>query len=91
MKNEPLEEAEVMTCDPKLINRLRRAEGQLRGIQTMMKDGRDCADVITQLSAVESSVKRVMSLIVEENIQQKLADKDDESGVAESLKLIAKL
>ncbi|WP_461244362.1 metal-sensing transcriptional repressor [Secundilactobacillus muriivasis] len=80
-----------MTCDPKLINRLRRAEGQLRGIQTMMKDGRDCADVITQLSAVESSVKRVMSLIVEENIQQKLADKDDESGVAESLKLIAKL
>ncbi|KRN21164.1 hypothetical protein FD14_GL001286 [Secundilactobacillus similis DSM 23365 = JCM 2765] len=57
----------------------------------MMKDGRDCADVITQLSAVESSVKRVMSLIVEENIQQKLADKDDESGVAESLKLIAKL
>lgn len=80
-----------MTCDPKLINRLRRAEGQLRGIQTMMKDGRDCADVITQLSAVESSVKRVMSLIVEENIQQKLADKDDESGVEESLKLIAKL
>ncbi|GAA3621985.1 metal-sensing transcriptional repressor [Secundilactobacillus similis] len=80
-----------MTCDPKLINRLRRAEGQLRGIQAMMKDGRDCADVITQLSAVESSVKRVMSLIVEENIQQKLADKDDESGVAESLKLIAKL
>lgn len=80
-----------MTCDPKLINRLRRAEGQLRGIQAMMKDGRDCADVITQLSAVESSVKRVMSLIVEENIQQKLADKDDERGVAESLKLIAKL
>ena len=37
-----------MACDPKLINRLKRAEGQLRGIQAMMTEGRDCAEVVTQ-------------------------------------------
>ncbi|WP_056948944.1 metal-sensing transcriptional repressor [Secundilactobacillus odoratitofui] len=79
-----------MACDPKLINRLKRAEGQLRGIQAMMAEGRDCADVITQLSAVEASVKRVMGMIITENISQKMAEASDED-VQDSLKLIAKL
>ncbi|KRK97157.1 hypothetical protein FD04_GL002019 [Secundilactobacillus odoratitofui DSM 19909 = JCM 15043] len=80
----------MMACDPKLINRLKRAEGQLRGIQAMMAEGRDCADVITQLSAVEASVKRVMGMIITENISQKMAEASDED-VQDSLKLIAKL
>jgi DNA-binding FrmR family transcriptional regulator len=34
-----------------IVTRLRRVEGQLRGIQGMLEDGRDCSDVITQFSA----------------------------------------
>ena len=34
-----------------ILTRLRRVEGQLRGIQGMLEDGRDCSDVITQFSA----------------------------------------
>lgn len=34
-----------------IVTRLRRVEGQVRGIQGMLEDGRDCADVITQFSA----------------------------------------
>ena len=40
------------------ITRLRRAEGQLRGIIGMLEDGRDCADVITQLAAVSRALDR---------------------------------
>lgn len=79
-----------MACDPKMINRLKRAEGQLRGIQAMMEDGRDCAEVVNQLSAVEASVKRVMGMIIAENITQKLTDEPDEN-VKSSLELIQKL
>lgn len=79
-----------MACNPKLINELKRAEGQLRGVQAMMAEGRDCAEVVTQLSAVEASVKRVMGMIITENISQKMVeDPDDE--LKSSLKLIQKL
>ena len=44
----------------KYITRLKRSEGQLRGIQKMIEEDRDCADIVTQLTAVKSSVERVM-------------------------------
>ena len=47
----------------KYITRLKRSEGQLRGIQKMMEEERDCVDIITQLTAVRSSVDRVIELI----------------------------
>ena len=44
----------------KYITRLKRSEGQLRGIQKMMEEERDCVDIITQLTAVRSSVDRII-------------------------------
>jgi hypothetical protein len=52
----------------KYITRLKRSEGQLRGIQKMMEEERDCVDIITQLTAVRSSVDRVIELIITENL-----------------------
>ncbi|HEY2420209.1 MAG TPA: metal-sensing transcriptional repressor, partial [Neobacillus sp.] len=40
-----------MEYDAKIKNRVKRAEGQLRGILGMMEDTKDCKEVITQLSA----------------------------------------
>lgn len=57
------------TCDKKILNRLKRAEGQVRGIQKMIEEGKECVDVITQLSAVRSSVDRIMGMIVAENLK----------------------
>lgn len=54
----------------KLITRLKRSEGQLRGIQKMIEEERDCADVITQLNAVRSSVERVIELMITENLTE---------------------
>jgi len=52
----------------KYITRLKRSEGQLRGIQKMMDEERDCVDIITQLTAVRSSVDRIIELMITENL-----------------------
>ena len=41
-----------------VLNRLRRAEGQLRGIQRMLEEGADCKDVVTQLTAAQAALHR---------------------------------
>ena len=51
MKIENLESKE------KLIQRLRRIEGQVRGIQNMLDEERDCREIMQQFSAVSSAVK----------------------------------
>ena len=52
----------------KYITHLKRSEGQLRGIQKMMEEERDCIDIITQLTAVRSSVDRIIELMITENL-----------------------
>lgn len=41
-----------------IINRLKRVEGQLRGLQAMIDDGRDCNDVLTQFAAANRALSR---------------------------------
>ena len=65
-------------ANSKLITRLKRSEGQLRGIQKMIEEERDCADIITQLTAVRSSVERVIELMITENLTECLNHRLDE-------------
>ena len=53
-----------------IINRLRRVEGQLRGIQKMIAEEKDCVNIVTQLSAVRSGIDRTMGIIVAENLKK---------------------
>src|SRR5471032_950099 len=46
---------------PKLLNRLRRIEGQVRGVERMIDEDRYCIDVLTQLQAIRAAVVRVES------------------------------
>ena len=55
--------------EKKILNRLKRTEGQTRGIQKMIDEEKECIDIITQLSAVRSSIDRVMGMIVAENLK----------------------
>ncbi|HZD02351.1 MAG TPA: metal-sensitive transcriptional regulator [Actinomycetes bacterium] len=52
------------------IKRLRRAEGQLRGIIGMLEEGRDCTDVITQLAAVSRALDRAGFKLIASGLQQ---------------------
>ncbi len=47
-----------------LLRRLKRVEGQLRGIQKMIAEGRDCVSIVTQLAAVRSGVEGVGALVL---------------------------
>ena len=58
----------------KYITRLKRSEGQLRGIQKMIEEERDCVDILIQLTAVRSSVDRVIELIITENLTDCIND-----------------
>ena len=58
----------------KYITRLKRSEGQLRGIQKRMEQERDCVDIITQLTAVRSSVDRIIELMITENLTSCIND-----------------
>jgi DNA-binding FrmR family transcriptional regulator len=53
-----------------VIKRLRRAEGQIRGIIAMLEQGRDCADVVTQLAAVSRALDRAGFKIIASGLQQ---------------------
>ena len=47
-----------------VIRRLRRVEGQVRGIQQMLPDGRDCRDVVTQMSAANKALEQAGFVLV---------------------------
>jgi DNA-binding FrmR family transcriptional regulator len=48
-----------------LLRRLRRIEGQVKGIQRMIGDDKTCIDILTQVSAVRAAIGKVGSLILE--------------------------
>jgi DNA-binding FrmR family transcriptional regulator len=56
-----------------VLNRLRRAQGQLAGVIAMVESGRDCRDVVTQLAAVSRALDRAGFKIVASNMRQCLA------------------
>jgi DNA-binding FrmR family transcriptional regulator len=53
-----------------VLNRLRRAQGQLAGVITMIESGRDCDDVVTQLAAVSRALDRAGFKIVASGMRQ---------------------
>jgi len=53
-----------------VLNRLRRAQGQLAGVIAMVEQGRDCRDVVTQLAAVSRALDRAGFKIVASNMRQ---------------------
>ncbi|MBC8276503.1 MAG: metal-sensitive transcriptional regulator [Chloroflexi bacterium] len=69
-----------------LLKRLKRIEGQVRGIEKMVIDGRDCESLVTQLAALRSAIESVGALVL--NNYMKLCFRQDskaESGNVDSL------
>jgi DNA-binding FrmR family transcriptional regulator len=65
-----------------VLNRLRRAQGQLAGIIAMIESGRDCQDVVTQLAAVSRALDRAGFKIVAGGMRQCLTV-GDEAGMTQ--------
>ena len=57
-----------------MLNRLRRVEGQLRGIQRMIIEDKPCYDILMQLSAARSAMEKACMEILKRNIHKCLAE-----------------
>jgi len=70
--------------DPKLLSRLARIEGQIRGIGRMVEDERYCIDVLNQIQAVKAALKKVEEQILKDHAAHCVAhaihsgDRDDQ-------------
>ena len=59
-----------------LTRRLRKVGGQIRGIEQMLNDKRDCRDVVTQLSAANKALEQVGFLLVAAGLEWCLSEPD---------------
>jgi DNA-binding FrmR family transcriptional regulator len=59
-----------------VVNRLRRAQGQITGVIKMIEEGRDCEDVVTQLAAASRALDKAGFAIIATGLQHCLTDSD---------------
>lgn len=76
-------------------NRIKRIEGQARGVLRMMEEDQECRDVIHQLSAVRSAVDRAILYIVGTNMEECIREQienggDTEEVIKEAVQLLVK-
>jgi CsoR family transcriptional regulator, copper-sensing transcriptional repressor len=64
--------------DPELqraaVTRLKRIEGQVRGLQRMVEEGRYCADILTQVSSVQEALRGVGKLLMRNHLEHCVTD-----------------
>ena len=63
-----------------LTRRLRRVEGQVRGVQQMLADGRDCRDIVTQLSAASKALDQAGFLLVSSGLTWCIANPEESAA-----------
>jgi DNA-binding FrmR family transcriptional regulator len=66
-----------------LLNRLKRAEGQLRGIQRMLEEGQECMDIATQMAAVRKALDSTYVRMTVCFMQQELHTRLDADAAAD--------
>jgi DNA-binding FrmR family transcriptional regulator len=79
---------------PRLLNRLKRIEGQVRGIVRMVEDGRYCIDILTQLQAARAAMAKVETELLKDHLGHCIegaivsGDKDEQRRKASELILL---
>lgn len=69
----------------KIINRLRRLEGQIRGLQTMVESGKDCNAILTQVLAAKSALNQVGVHIIGHTMRECLAEAGERESYDEAV------
>lgn len=73
-------EAPGLAHEQKIKERLRRIEGQVRGIHRMIDEGRPCVDVVTQLLAARAALDRVAEQVITSHVDECLATMSPEEA-----------
>lgn len=86
-----------ITKQSDIINRLKRIEGQIRGLQRLINEGKDCTEVVNQLAAVRKALDKVGFLILSHRMQECMEKKkgnssyESEKALDEAMKLFLTL
>jgi DNA-binding FrmR family transcriptional regulator len=85
--------SDVVTASPAVVNRLKRAQGQLSGVLRMIEEGRDVEQIVHQLKAVSSAIDRAgfAILVVQLRSASASSESDAEAQVARLEKLFLSL
>lgn len=81
--------------DDKIKNRLKRVEGQVRGILKMMEEGKDCQDVVSQMAAVRNALDRAIGVVVSTNLEKCIREQIEngeptDEAIKEAVNLLVK-
>ena len=68
-----------------LLKRLRRLEGQVRGVQKMLEDERECQDILQQLAAIRAATHRTSLRLIREHAACCLLDENESASPQEVL------
>ncbi|WP_408009011.1 metal-sensitive transcriptional regulator [Pseudalkalibacillus sp. A8] len=84
-----------MEYTDQMKNRVKRIEGQVRGVLKMMEDEKDCKDIVTQMSAIRSALDRTIGLVVGTNLEQCVREQldkgeDTDELIKEAVNLLVK-
>jgi DNA-binding FrmR family transcriptional regulator len=66
-------------------NRLRRIEGQVRGVLSMMEQEKDCRDVVTQLTAIRSAIDRAVGYVIGTNLEACIREEMEKGSPADKV------
>jgi DNA-binding FrmR family transcriptional regulator len=73
----------MVTLDPDdmtpVLNRIKRAQGQIGGVIRLIEEGRDCQDIVTQLAAVSRALNRAGFAVVSSGLRECLANPESDS------------
>ncbi|MBU6298184.1 MAG: metal-sensitive transcriptional regulator [Alphaproteobacteria bacterium] len=77
--------------DPKLLIRLNRIEGQVRGIARMVEEDRYCIDILTQIQAIKAALKRVEEEVLKGHAAHCVADAIRSGNARDQMQKFAEL
>jgi DNA-binding FrmR family transcriptional regulator len=76
-----------LTLKKDITTRLRRIEGQVKGIERMVDSGSECKEILIQISAVRAAINKVGAIVVENSVKNCLISKDSEQSEEESKRI----
>lgn len=69
----------------RILGRLRRMEGQVRGVQRMVEEDKYCVDVLTQLSSIIAAARGIGLVLLEDHIRGCVLDSEDKEAAIQEL------
>ena len=91
MGSMPIETRGYTATKDQLLTRLRRIEGQVRGLQGMVDDDRYCIDVLTQIGAIEAALDKVALGLIEDHTRHCVLDAEGDERTEKVDELVAAL